>query len=189
MFTSGEYRWKLTLLFRAMGRSQVAVALEIKKTGSFGKQTIQTIKKNFKKLKGRNVVCAYVAIEERKSYVHRVTKENIGGFRCFTLAWHKVTGGILEDTQGTVPGGVGISEATAGAVICFTTDGSTPTEVANACSGGTTQTYSIPITVSSTKTVKAIGTLSGSTDSIVGSSAYTVIPYQIAPANPAVFMQ
>jgi hypothetical protein len=78
---------------------QVAVALEIKKSGAFGKQTIEATKNNFKRLRDRNVACAYVTLEERRSFIYRVTKENIGGFPCFTLAWHKVTGGILEDTQ------------------------------------------------------------------------------------------
>jgi Chitobiase/beta-hexosaminidase C-terminal domain len=108
-----------------------------------------------------------------------------GGGTVATPTFLPVTGTYV----GTVPGGVTISDATAGAVICFTTDGSTPTEVANACSGGTTQTYSTPITISSTKTVNAFGTLSGSTDSAVGSAVYAVSPYPIAPANPAVSMQ
>jgi hypothetical protein len=69
---------------------------------------------------------------------------------------------------------VAISTSTAGATICYTTDGSTPTEVSNACSGGTTQTYSAPITVSTTQTVKAIGTLASYTDSSVGSALYTI---------------
>jgi hypothetical protein len=69
---------------------------------------------------------------------------------------------------------VTISTATTLAVLCYTTDGSTPTETANLCSGGTTATYSTPITVSTTKTVKAIATLAGYTDSSVGSAAYTI---------------
>jgi hypothetical protein len=69
---------------------------------------------------------------------------------------------------------VAISTSTAGATICYTTDGSTPTESGNVCSGGTTQTYSSPITVSTTKTVNALGTLSGYTDSYVASALYTI---------------
>ena len=69
---------------------------------------------------------------------------------------------------------VTISTATALAVLCYTTDGSTPTESANLCSGGTTATYSTPITVSASQTVKALGTLATYTDSSVGSATYTI---------------
>ena len=69
---------------------------------------------------------------------------------------------------------VTISTATSLAVLCYTTDGTTPTESANLCSGGTTATYSTPITVSTTQTVKAIATLATYTDSAVGSAAYTI---------------
>jgi hypothetical protein len=69
---------------------------------------------------------------------------------------------------------VTISSTTSLAVLCYTTDGSTPTETANLCSGGTTATYSTPISVSTTQTVKAIATLAGYTDSAVGSAAYTI---------------
>ena len=70
---------------------------------------------------------------------------------------------------------VTISTSTPLAVLCYTTDGSTPTEVANLCSGGTTATYTTPITVSTTQTVKAIATLASYTDSSVGSATYTII--------------
>jgi hypothetical protein len=69
---------------------------------------------------------------------------------------------------------VTISSSTVGAVICYTTDGSTPTESGHLCSGGTTSTYSTPISVATTQTVKAIGTLATYTDSAVGSAAYTI---------------
>lgn len=79
---------------------------------------------------------------------------------------------------------VTISTSTGGATLCYTTDGSTPTEVANACSGGTTQTYTTPITVSTSETVKALGTLSGLTDSSVGSALYTItLGIRPAPAT------
>jgi hypothetical protein len=69
---------------------------------------------------------------------------------------------------------VTISTATPLAVLCYTTDGSTPTETANLCSGGTTSTYSTPITVSTTQTVKAIATLATYTDSAYGTALYTI---------------
>ena len=61
---------------------------------------------------------------------------------------------------------VSISTATGGATIHYTTDGSTPT------SGSAT--YSTPITVSASETVKAIGILGGYTNSNVASAAYVI---------------
>jgi hypothetical protein len=78
---------------------QVAVALEIKKMGSFGEQTLQIIRKNFDQLRQLEITCAYVTLEERDSYRYKATEENLGGFPCFTFAWHKVTDGPVEDTH------------------------------------------------------------------------------------------
>ena len=78
---------------------QVAVALEIKKMGAFGEQMLNTIRRNFNMLRELKVKCAYVTLEERKTYRHKATEENIGGFPCFTLAWHTVMNGLLEDTK------------------------------------------------------------------------------------------
>ena len=78
-------------------------------------------------------------------------------------------GGSYSSTQT-----VTISTATSLAVLCYTTDGSTPTESGHLCSGGTTSTYSTPISVATTQTVKAIGTLATYTDSAVDSATYTI---------------
>jgi hypothetical protein len=78
-------------------------------------------------------------------------------------------GGSYSSTQT-----VTISTATSLAVLCYTTDGSTPTESGHLCSGGTTSTYSTPISVATTQTVKAIGTKATYTDSAVGSATYTI---------------
>jgi hypothetical protein len=80
---------------------QAAVALEIKKMGSFGDKTLQTIRNNFTQLRERGVLCAYVTLEERKTYRYKATEENLGGFPCFTLVWHKGKGGDgpVEETQ------------------------------------------------------------------------------------------
>jgi len=78
---------------------QVALALEVKKSGSFGERTLQAIHSNFEELGKFNVKCAYVTLEERKSYRHKATKENLGGHECFTLAWHKASDGPVEDTN------------------------------------------------------------------------------------------
>jgi hypothetical protein len=61
---------------------------------------------------------------------------------------------------------VTISDATTGATIYYTTDGSTPTT--------SSSVYSSPITVSSNKTLNAIATASGYAQSPVGSASYTI---------------
>lgn len=75
---------------------------------------------------------------------------------------------------------VSLSTATGGATICYTTDGTTPTATTpGTCSHGTT--YSTAITVSTTTTIEALGTLSGSTNSGVLTALYTITP--AAPSN------
>ena len=79
-------------------KSGLAAALEVKKMGSFGMKTLQTIRENFNRLRDLEIPCAYVTLEERKTFHHKATEENIGGFPCFTLTWHRVMDGPLEDT-------------------------------------------------------------------------------------------
>jgi lysozyme len=64
--------------------------------------------------------------------------------------------------------GVTISDLTTGAVIYYTTDGSTPTT--------SSTRYSGPIPLSSTTTIKAMATASGMTNSAIGTITYTVCP-------------
>ena len=64
-----------------------------------------------------------------------------------------------------------------GGVACTTQDGSTPTETANVCTHGTT--YSTPITVSASETLKVLFTKSGQTDSSVLSAAYVITSPQV----------
>lgn len=63
---------------------------------------------------------------------------------------------------------VTISDATNGATIRYTTDGTTPTSAS--------AIYSTPITVASTKTIKAYATASGMNNSTVASVTYTITP-------------
>jgi len=83
----------------------------------------------------------------------------------------------------TAPQTVTISSTTSGATICYTTDGSTPTaNGAGTCTHGTT--YIGTITVSTTQTVQAVASKSGTVDSSVGTAAFTI---NQAPA-PVMFL-
>ncbi len=64
---------------------------------------------------------------------------------------------------------VSLSDATPGATIYYTTDGSTPTASSSA--------YSTPITVSATTTINAIAIAPGYANSPVASATYTFNPY------------
>ncbi len=69
---------------------------------------------------------------------------------------------------------VTISDATSGAAIYFTTNGTTPTT--------SSTLYSGPITVSASETLKAIATAAGYSQSAVGSAVYTIsAPVKITP--------
>ena len=61
---------------------------------------------------------------------------------------------------------VSLSDATAGTIIYYTTDGTTPTTASTK--------YVVPITVATSETIKAIATASGYLNSTVGSATFTL---------------
>jgi hypothetical protein len=71
---------------------------------------------------------------------------------------------------------VSISDATAGATIHYTTDGTTPTT--------SSAVYAGPITVNSTETLQAIAVESGYTNSAVASAAYTISAVSRPTSSP-----
>lgn len=71
------------------------------------------------------------------------------------------------------PQTVTISCVTPSSTIFYTTDGTTPTEIGGVPQG-TALTYTVPVAVSISETLKAIGYVLGDTDSAVGSAAYTL---------------
>ena len=68
-----------------------------------------------------------------------------------------------------------ISDATSGATIYYTTNGTTPTT--------SSTPYAGPITVSSTETLEAIAVDPGDTNSAVASAAYTITPQSPPPTT------
>lgn len=79
---------------------------------------------------------------------------------------------------------VTLSTTTGGATICYTTNGTTPAATtAGTCDSGST-IYSGAISVAATTTIKALGTLSGDTNSSVASFLYTIT----SPTAPSVTM-
>ena len=84
----------------------------------------------------------------------------------------------FSPAAGTYTGSVTvtISDATSGATIRYTTDGSTPTT--------SSPIYTGPITLTQTTTIRAMATASGMTDSNVASATYTIQAQQQV-ATPA----
>ena len=85
---------------------------------------------------------------------------------------------VLSPPGGTYTGAqsVTISTSTAGATIRYTQDGSTPT--------ANSPVYTGPISVTSSRTVKAIASASGMTTSAIGTATYTVNPGNGTVATP-----
>jgi hypothetical protein len=68
---------------------------------------------------------------------------------------------------------VQISDATSGAVIYYTVDGSTPS--------ASSTPYTAPVTIAASETIKAIAVASGYSDSAVASATYTISLPTAAP--------
>ena len=92
---------------------------------------------------------------------------------------YTITGTVSTPTFSPDPGtyappvDVSLSSATDSAVIRYTTDGSTPTELSHG--------YSSPMRVETTVTIKARAYLSGWTPSEVATSTYTIDPTSVDP--------
>lgn len=76
---------------------------------------------------------------------------------------------------------VTLLDSTGGAVICFRLDGITPTSSSPGVCGAGSTTYTIPVVVSSSLTILAIGTEATFTDSAVGTAVYVINPLLPAP--------
>lgn len=105
---------------------------------------------------------------------------------------HSSTVATPTDSPGAgnygTPQTVTLSDATSGATICYTIDGSTPgAATPGTCNSSPTTTYSTGISVAATTTVKAIGTKATMTNSGVMSSVYTISSGITAPTAISAF--
>jgi hypothetical protein len=111
-----------------------------------------------------------------------VSSSNAGGFTWGTFNNVSVAPASATATPTFSPVGgpyataqtVAISSATSGALIRYTTDGSTPSETVGTL-------YSGPVTISATTTINAIGYSVGLIDSTVTSATYTISPVVATP--------
>lgn len=96
-----------------------------------------------------------------------------------TTGTYTINGQAVAPTFSPAAGSYGptqsvtIASVTAGATLCYTTDGSTPTaNGAGTCTHGSTYSGAVP--VSATETLKAVASEAGWNDSAVASAAYTI---------------
>ncbi|MCS6983955.1 MAG: chitobiase/beta-hexosaminidase C-terminal domain-containing protein, partial [Leptospiraceae bacterium] len=100
----------------------------------------------------------------------------------------------VENPTFSPPGGVygsaqnvTITSATPGATICYRTDGTDPTAPTPGTCGTGSTTYTGPVNVSSTTTIKALGTKAGMTNSSVVSATYTIDTTAPTPGSGITF--
>jgi N-acetylneuraminic acid mutarotase len=87
----------------------------------------------------------------------------------------QVTTPLFYPPAGTYlsPLSISVAEATTGATVYYTTDGTTPTTSSNVYEG--------QITLTNSATVQAIAVLKGYTNSVVATGHYTLIPFAASP--------
>ena len=98
------------------------------------------------------------------------SQKNLVLYKYEALPVDKVSSPSFDPAAGSYYESVSVSMtcSTPNAVIRYTLDGTTPTSAS--------PTYSAPISITLTKTVKAYATLAGKTDSDVSSAVYTILP-------------
>jgi hypothetical protein len=105
----------------------------------------------------------------------------IGAAAAVAAPTFSVTAGTYTLKTSTSTLSVVLSDATSGATICYTTSGTAPATTApGTCSTSIAGELGVPsgttITVASTETVQALGTLAGDVNSAVVTATYTLIP-------------
>jgi len=68
--------------------TDVAAALEIKKSGLYGEKSLRAVRDHFNLLGRKGVRCAYLSIEDRQTYRYRATPKNLGVPSVYTLYWN-----------------------------------------------------------------------------------------------------
>jgi hypothetical protein len=117
-----------------------------------------------------NLYSGPVTVSSTRTLKAMAAASGYGNSRVVSAAYTIVAATPVFSPKGgtyTAAQSVTITDATAGAVIYYTTDGSTPTTASNL--------YSSPVTVSSTRTLKAIAAASGYHNSAVRSAVYTIL--------------
>jgi hypothetical protein len=69
--------------------SEVFGVIEIKKSGAYGAERIQGIKKNIEMIRNANpqIICSYLTLSEKKGYKWTVTDDSVG-CKTYTMFWH-----------------------------------------------------------------------------------------------------
>ncbi|MBV6492055.1 MAG: hypothetical protein LDLANPLL_00044 [Turneriella sp.] len=116
------------------------------------------------------------------TYYYRIRAKDAAGnasmetteFTATTSAAGVVNTPVFSPVAGTYSSAqaVAISSSTLGSTLCYTNDGSTPVCTLPTCSTGTL--YTLPVSVSTTTTLKAIACKLGDSDSTLASGVFTI---------------